>query len=254
MWEKEECCCLEVRNSELLLLERSFRIPRFSCLMKLLLPLILSLKVSLSSDSFLWTHLTSGIVQDALDKAAQGRTTITIAHRLSTIKDADLILVMGGGEILESGTHNSLLADPSSSYAQLVNNQKLSAIAAETPMIETAEESAALRRIDSPMSEKFPGLNRATTGRSLASAAMEDVTARKAEEDAADDAVPGQMKLYGRLLKLNKDQKWFYISGTIGAVCAGMVYPSISIVFGYALSDFQIEDPQALRSKMRQNA
>jgi ATP-binding cassette subfamily B (MDR/TAP) protein 1 len=220
--------------------------------MKLLLRLTLSLKVR-----HIVLHrikLISGIVQDALDKAAQGRTTITIAHRLSTIKDADMILVMGGGEILESGTHNSLLADPNSSYAQLVNNQKLSAVAAETPMIETAEELAALKRIESPMSEKFPGLNRATTGRSLASAAMEDVTARKDEEDAADDAVPHQMQLYKRLLVLNKDQKWFYISGTIGAVCAGMVYPCIAIVFGYALSDFQIEEPQALRTKMRQNA
>lgn len=83
---------------------------------------------------------------------------------------------------------------------------------------------------------------------------MEDVSARKAEEDAADDAAPSQLKLYSRLLKLNKDQKWFYISGTIGAVCAGMVYPCIAIVFGYALSDFQIVDPQALRTKMRQNA
>lgn len=161
---------------------------------------------------------------------------------------------MGGGEILESGTHNSLLADPSSAYAQLVNNQKLSSVAATTPMIETAEETAALRRIESPMSEKFPGLNRATTGRSLASAAMEDVTARKEGENAADDAAPSQWKLYIRLLKLNKDQKWFYISGTIGAVCAGMVYPCISIVFGYALSDFAITDAQQLKTKMRQNA
>ena len=54
---------------------------------------------------------SEGIVQDALDKASRGRTTITIAHRLSTIKDADKILVMGSGEILEQGTHDSLLAD-----------------------------------------------------------------------------------------------------------------------------------------------
>ena len=62
---------------------------------------------------------SEGIVQDALDKASRGRTTITIAHRLSTIKDADLILVMGGGEILEQGTHNSLLADENGPVSQL---------------------------------------------------------------------------------------------------------------------------------------
>jgi ATP-binding cassette subfamily B (MDR/TAP) protein 1 len=197
---------------------------------------------------------SEGIVQDALDKAAQGRTTITIAHRLSTIKDADMILVMGGGEILESGNHNSLVADPESTYAQLVNNQKLNQVAATGPMADTEEEEAALRRMESPKSEKFPGLNRATTGRSLASAAMEDVQARKAEDEAEDDKIPSQWGLFIRLFKLNKDQKWFYVAGTIGAVCAGMVYPCIAIVFGYALSDFEIQDPQALRSKMRQNA
>ncbi|KAF9230695.1 P-loop containing nucleoside triphosphate hydrolase protein, partial [Melanogaster broomeanus] len=46
---------------------------------------------------------SEGIVQDALDKAAAGRTTITIAHRLSTIKDADCIYVMGDGLVLEQG-------------------------------------------------------------------------------------------------------------------------------------------------------
>jgi ATP-binding cassette subfamily B (MDR/TAP) protein 1 len=161
---------------------------------------------------------------------------------------------MGGGEILESGTHHSLLADPNSTYASLVNNQKLNSEAATGPMDDSEEDSTALQRIDSPMSEKFPGLNRAMTGRSLASAAMEDVQARKAEEESADDAMPSQFKLYRRLFHLNRDQKMFYIMGTIGAICAGMVYPCIAIVFGYALSDFQIEDPQGLKDKMRQNA
>ena len=63
---------------------------------------------------------SEGIVQDALDKASRGRTTITIAHRLSTIKDADMILVMGGGEILEQGTHNSLLADENGAVRPLL--------------------------------------------------------------------------------------------------------------------------------------
>jgi ATP-binding cassette subfamily B (MDR/TAP) protein 1 len=60
--------------------------------------------------------------------------------------------------------------------------------------------------------------------------------------------------LFIRLFKLNKDQKWFYVAGTIGAVCAGMVYPCIAIVFGYALADFQIPPGPALKSKMRENA
>ncbi|MBV7256018.1 ABC transporter ATP-binding protein/permease [Pacificimonas sp. WHA3] len=53
---------------------------------------------------------TEGAIQDSLRAAQQGRTTLTIAHRLSTITDADEILVMADGEIVERGTHAALLA------------------------------------------------------------------------------------------------------------------------------------------------
>lgn len=197
---------------------------------------------------------SEGIVQDALDKAAQGRTTITIAHRLSTIKDADMILVMGGGEILEAGDHHTLLSDPTGAYAQLVNNQKFTQITGTSPMVEMQEDEAMLKRIDSPQSpksEKFPGLGRATTGRSLASAVMEDVQAKRAEAEAEEDKIPSQWKLYFRLLNLNKDQKWLYVAGVIGAIMSGMVYPCIAIIFGYALQTFEIEDTDVLKDRMR---
>ena len=50
------------------------------------------------------------IVQDALDAAQEGRTSITIAHRLSTIKDVDVIFVIEKGQVAEQGSHEELLA------------------------------------------------------------------------------------------------------------------------------------------------
>ena len=61
-------------------------------------------------------------IQKAMDNLMRGRTSFVIAHRLSTIRDADLILVMKDGDILEQGTHETLLAK-NGFYAELYNSQ-----------------------------------------------------------------------------------------------------------------------------------
>ena len=65
---------------------------------------------------------TEVLIQRAMDKLTEGRTSFIIAHRLSTIKNADLILVMKDGDIIESGTHEELLAKKGF-YADLYNSQ-----------------------------------------------------------------------------------------------------------------------------------
>nr|WP_313346978.1 ABC transporter ATP-binding protein [Sedimentibacter sp.] len=65
---------------------------------------------------------TERIVQRAMDKLTDGRTSFVIAHRLSTIKNSDLILVMKDGDIIESGTHDELLRN-NGFYAELYNSQ-----------------------------------------------------------------------------------------------------------------------------------
>ena len=65
---------------------------------------------------------TEELVQKAMDKLTEGRTSFIIAHRLSTIKNADLILVMKDGNIIEQGNHEELMAQ-NGAYAELYNSQ-----------------------------------------------------------------------------------------------------------------------------------
>ena len=65
---------------------------------------------------------TEELVQVAMDKLTEGRTSFIIAHRLSTIKNADLILVMKDGNIVEQGNHEQLMAK-NGAYAELYNSQ-----------------------------------------------------------------------------------------------------------------------------------
>jgi len=71
---------------------------------------------------------TERAVQEALDRLAEGRTTIAIAHRLSTIRDADEIVVLDRGRIAERGTHDELMLD-GGRYAQLVAGRSAPALA-----------------------------------------------------------------------------------------------------------------------------
>jgi ATP-binding cassette subfamily B protein len=65
---------------------------------------------------------TEVLIQNAMDKLMEGRTSFVIAHRLSTIKNADLILVIRDGNIVEKGKHKELLKK-NGFYAEMYNSQ-----------------------------------------------------------------------------------------------------------------------------------
>jgi ABC-type multidrug transport system fused ATPase/permease subunit len=65
------------------------------------------------------------LVQDGLTKLMYGRTTLVVAHRLSTVRNANRIVVLKAGRIVEQGSHGELVATPNGEYARLVKLQGL---------------------------------------------------------------------------------------------------------------------------------
>ncbi|KAK0187916.1 P-loop containing nucleoside triphosphate hydrolase protein [Armillaria mellea] len=180
---------------------------------------------------------SEGIVQDALDKAAAGRTTITIAHRLSTIKDADVIFVMGDGLVVEQGTHQELLHKEGGAYARLVQAQRLresDEVTAVTAGDDEDDEDDAPKDMEKAAREEVP-LGRRNTGQSLASQILEQ---KKKEQKDAKEPDHSMYYLFKRMGKINRSQWRKYLLGTIFATMTGMVYPAFGVVYAKAIDGF----------------
>lgn len=155
------------------------------------------------------------IVQAALDKVAQNRTTITIAHRLSTIKKADRIIVLKKGRVVESGTHDSLIAIDGGVYSGLVHAQSLS-LGEPT---DAAEEVV-------DYGDK-PGLAR--------------IKSIAASEGEAGKGAPGEktrsiFKSFGRLFFESKNVWPFFGITVVTAACVGAAIPLQAWLFGQIIS------------------
>jgi ATP-binding cassette, subfamily B (MDR/TAP), member 1 len=136
---------------------------------------------------------SEGVVQAALEVAAAGRTTISIAHRLSTIKDADNIVVMSEGRIIEQGSHDELLMKRGA-YAGLVEAQKIAAqdeVSPEEQAKIDAEDDKLVRQKTGQGYEEDPDdknisnkLNRTQSEKSQSSLAMQRRTTTGEQQDS----------------------------------------------------------------------
>ncbi|KAK9369836.1 P-loop containing nucleoside triphosphate hydrolase protein [Lipomyces kononenkoae] len=193
---------------------------------------------------------SEGIVQEALDRASKNRTTIVIAHRLSTIKDADCIVVMRKGTILETGTHNELLAKRGEYYglveAQRIHKQKEEIIEAmqkshaasssssssdSDSMSSILDEKASLQKSSDTSYEKdtdaLLDLAKTKTGKSVASAAFLSSLANESTQSNY-----GFFETIGFLIKLSGPENHFNIVGAIFSGILGLSYPALGLFYG----------------------
>ncbi|KAI6166711.1 P-loop containing nucleoside triphosphate hydrolase protein [Pisolithus thermaeus] len=182
---------------------------------------------------------SEGVVQDALDKASAGRTTIAIAHRLSTIKSADHIFALGEGTVLEQGVHEELIAR-NGPYARFVQAQKLREAkkAQDDVKIIVISDTADMEKF---VAEAVP-INRRESLHTVTSALAKKEQGRKAE---VDETSYGLFYLFRRIGSLNPQGYRIYVIGTMAAMMTGMVFPVFIIVYGKAISGFSQRDPSA---------
>ena len=155
------------------------------------------------------------LVQQALDQASTGRTTITIAHRLSTIRDADQIIVMSQGQIVEQGNHNSLSTKKGGAYAALVQAQALREQEEGQENANSVDEQEVA--LTNKEAKEIGILKRALTGRSEASVVLDQ---RRADDAAAEKKRSGHSIVYllYRMIGEIWETKWYYIIGTIASI------------------------------------
>lgn len=198
---------------------------------------------------------SEGIVQAALDRASKGRTTIVIAHRLATIRKADNIVVLRGGQIVQSGTHESLVADIDGVYHGLATAQKVDVASAQDSKGDGDEFGEKLRRL-SPVTtwteetlpvgkEDIPMMELSPVGHGL-EGASED------EDDDELDELEGRVRVVGQpssagprgtLWTILSEQafRWnLYTVMLLGAVAAGSATPLQAYLFATLTSLFSL--------------
>ncbi|KAJ2659128.1 hypothetical protein IWW48_003660 [Coemansia sp. RSA 1200] len=196
------------------------------------------------------------LVQDALDRLAANRTTISIAHRLSTIRNCDRIHVVRDGAVTESGTHDELVRK-SGDYAELVRSQELRTVkkadgsGGSDGNNDGEQDVSAL--IAKELKEQAQDLEASTTQsrRSVGSVATETPTdsgkkskASKALEDSSD------FYLLWRLLRQYRGSMRIAIPGGLLAVINGAVMPCFALLYSRVI--IALSDPD--REKMRRDA
>ncbi|KAE9600339.1 hypothetical protein Lal_00045790 [Lupinus albus] len=178
------------------------------------------------------------LVQNALDQASMGRTTLVVAHKLSTIRNADLIAVVSGGCIIETGTHNELISCPNGQYAKLAKLQPQFSINDKDQNPELGALSAA----------------RSSVGR-LSSARSSPAIFQKSplpnDTTQSTSFVSHPPPSFPRLLSMNAPEWKQGLIGTLLAITNGSVQPLYALTIGGMISAFFAPSHQEMSQRIR---
>ncbi|KAJ0425049.1 P-loop containing nucleoside triphosphate hydrolase protein [Aspergillus carlsbadensis] len=173
-----------------------------------------------------------GIVQKALDKASQGRTTIVIAHKLATIRKADNIVVMKKGQIVEQGTHESLIADDGA-YARLVKVQNLNVAAAEDGATKE-EESTTEDEAPLEATETMEGISR------YATSVRGKIETMKERDNFDNHKHMGTLMAIVRLVRECPELSWAYLVVFLACLGGAATFPGQAILMANVVDVFQL--------------
>uniref|UniRef100_A0AC34QYV8 p-glycoprotein n=1 Tax=Panagrolaimus sp. JU765 TaxID=591449 RepID=A0AC34QYV8_9BILA len=189
------------------------------------------------------------IVQQALDKARQGRTTIVIAHRLSTIKTADKIIAISDGKVEEIGTHDELMKN-NGLYSNLVNAQVFTDIDDEQKrkVDRTFSVTSGRSRLSSTSSSKIHPLEvKMIDGKEEEEYDKNDPKSevKRLEKDLENEGAQPRNLL--AILKYAKPEFSLIFLAIIMSIIQGCVFPAFSLVFTQVLETFANTDKHKVR-------
>ncbi|XP_062010004.1 ABC transporter B family member 15-like [Rosa rugosa] len=188
------------------------------------------------------------VVQEALDKAAVGRTTIIIAHRLSTIRNADVIAVVQNGQVMETGSHNELFQRENGLYTSLVRLQQTEKQRGPEEQGHYASSSISNMDIHNTSSRRLSMVSRSSSANSFAQGRASSVVAGE------DEIVEGQklpVPSFRRLIALNLPEWKQALLGCFSAVLFGAVQPVYAFAMGSMVSVYFLTDHDEIKEKTR---
>ncbi|KAI9015678.1 P-loop containing nucleoside triphosphate hydrolase protein [Phycomyces nitens] len=178
------------------------------------------------------------LVQKALDAASVNRTTIIIAHRLSTIRNADLIVVMQQGDIIEHGTHNQLLAN-GGVYSELVSKQKIEISRAESvtePEDHDIPEFNNVQIHDRDIKTSVKRSQSMRLSRFSTTASVDAFEMKRLQEKGSKKASRQKSAPVSRVFHMMRSEWNLLAAGVVGSAIAGAVSPCFALVFSYTIS------------------